>query len=83
MGVFYLISYILDPYIIADHFETLEDPKLSRLSFVITCVIVLDMILKIFTAVRKEDQTIPYDDFNNNVGRLDRTNMHRIPAETQ
>ena len=55
MGVFYLISYILDPYIIADHFETLEDPKLSRLSFVITCVIVLDMILKIFTAVRKED----------------------------
>ena len=24
MGVFYLISYIIDPYIYADHFEVLE-----------------------------------------------------------
>ena len=63
MGGFYFISYIIDPYIIADHFESLEDQKLNRLSFVITCVIVLDMILKIFTAVKKEDQTIPIDDF--------------------
>ena len=82
MGVFYLISYILDPYIIADHFEIMENQKISRLSFVITCVIVLDMILKIFTAVRKEDQTIPYDDFENKMDVLKRTNMHRIPAET-
>ena len=65
MGVFYLISYILDPYIIADHFEILENKQISTFSFLITCVIVLDMILKIFTAVRKEEQTIIYDDFSN------------------
>ena len=82
MGVFYLISYILDPYIIADHFEIMENQKISRLSFVITCVIVLDMILKIFTAVRKEDQTIPYDDFENKMDVLKRTTNYRIPAET-
>ena len=83
MGVFYLISYIIDPYILADHFESLENMELSRLSFVITVIIVIDLILKIFTAVRKEDQPIIYDDFSNKMATLERTNMHRIPAETQ
>mgnify|MGYP001038952789 FL=1 len=58
IGVIYLISYMLDPVVLAFKFEPLETESIMRFCETVTVFIIIDMFLVPFTAVRKEDDVI-------------------------
>ena len=52
VSVMYLLSYIFDPYIFAFKFLPLVNNNVNNLEIVITFSLVIDIILKFFTAVK-------------------------------
>ena len=75
LGALYLLSYILDPYIFAFHFRPLKNDSVKTLEQMITFFLTFDIMLKFITAVKKEDHTIPVDDFNQKLDTKKRARM--------
>ena len=75
LGALYLLSYILDPYIFAFHFRPLKKESVKTVEQIITFFLTFDILLKFFTAVKKEDEPIPVDGFT---GHKDSDNRVRM-----
>lgn len=56
LACFYLFSYWLDPFIFAFRFRPLLNVHVSRFVTFVTLILVFDMVVTLFTGVRKEDE---------------------------
>ena len=81
MGALYLLSYILDPYIFAFHFRPLKNESVKTIEYIITFFLTFDILLNFFTAVKKEDEPLPVDDFNQKVDTKKRARMNLLQSE--
>ena len=63
----YLLSYLLDPLVFGFQFKLLAHKNVFSLNKIITFTLLADILLRFFTAVKKEDEIIPVDDFNQKV----------------
>ena len=58
VGVVYLISYLMDPYIYANHFTPLLIPRVVTLQEAITDAMVFDIFITMVTGFKKDDTKI-------------------------
>ena len=61
IGIIYLISFILDPVVLAFKFKPIETESLHRFSELVTYFIVLDIIIVFFTGVPKDETEVQED----------------------
>lgn len=63
IGFIYLFCYMLDPFVVAFHFEPFQNQTTNKWQRILTAFLLIDMILVPFTATLKEEVII-HDDEN-------------------
>ena len=58
IGIFFLISYLVDPFIFAFYYEPYEYTSIQNLQMVLCSVFLINGFVTIFTGVKREDHVI-------------------------
>ena len=55
VGLLFLFSYFLDPFILALYYDPYQYSEVVNLQYFITCIFLINSIITPFTGIKKED----------------------------
>ena len=62
IGLNYLLSYLLDPYILCFFFTPLENDSIYGMQRGISIIVTIDILFNFVTGIPRDDNTIPLDE---------------------
>lgn len=72
IGIFFLISYLVDPFIFAFYYEPYEYTSIQNLQMVLCSVFLINGFVTIFTGVKREDHVIEDLDEYSRLGKQEK-----------